>query len=134
MNEIRLSITILGTISVLLAGSGQAFAIATEQPPWLSLSSITQEIRVTARVLPQRHVIIDASGTIIKITSNTVEDVMPEVFVNIDTSANKRSLTPIVYRQYRNHVPVGTTKSGVLYDRYSSISERISTVRLTGSL
>ena len=130
----------VGGLSVFLVGSGQAFAIAPEnqqqlqQLPRLPSSSITQEIRVTARVLPQRHITIDATGAIIKITSNTVEDVKPEVFTNIDTPANKRNLTPEIYRQYRSRIPAGTTKSGVLYDSYSSISERISTVRLTGNL
>jgi hypothetical protein len=79
--------------------------------------SVTQEIHVQATVPDRRHIILDPSGRIIRIISNTPNDVAPEAFVGDDTPDKQVPLTPELYRDFRKHVPVGTSKAGILYER-----------------
>ncbi|MDB5181493.1 MAG: hypothetical protein JWP13_256 [Candidatus Saccharibacteria bacterium] len=76
---------------------------------------ITQELHVTATVPDHRDIIINTEGEIIEITSNTPRDVMPSVYLSTSTPANKAELTQKLYEEYRQHVPIGTAKYGVLY-------------------
>jgi hypothetical protein len=99
-------------LGVLMLDTGQASA----QAP-LETRSVVQELKVTARVAPVRHIIVDRTGQIIRITSNTPEDVRPQVFLLDSRPANVRPLSDETYRAYRSLVPAGTARYGVLYER-----------------
>lgn len=79
--------------------------------------SIAQELQVTATVPHHRDIIVDSTGNILEITSNTPEDVEPKVYFESVSDTNRRPLTPELYKQYREFVPEGTAKYGVLYQR-----------------
>jgi hypothetical protein len=75
------------------------------------------QLTTTARVLPAQYIVIDELGTIVEILSNTTEDVTPRVYQKSVAKDNERPLTPELYQQYRFHVPVGSSRVGVLYRR-----------------
>jgi hypothetical protein len=99
---------LLLTLLVPLFTSGQVFAA--------TLSS-TQELHVTATIPSHRDIIIDSKGQIVSITSNTPEDVQPDVYLLSPEPNNQKPLTDTLYKQYRKYVPEGTAKYGVLYQR-----------------
>lgn len=102
----RVAIILLAlAVPLLYSGSSQA-----------APTSVTQELKVTARVLPARQVILDQRGDIIRITSNTPEDIMPTVYISNDIPSNRIPLSESTYIEYRKYVPVGTAKYGVLYE------------------
>lgn len=77
--------------------------------------SITQELHVTAEVPHHRDIVIDRRGNILSITSNTTQDVLPDMYLLSQEPANKKLLSDALYKTYRTHVPVGADKIGVLY-------------------
>lgn len=79
--------------------------------------TITQQLHVSARVLPMRHIIVDPTGQIVQITSNTTANVKPQVFEQTDAPRNQRPLTRAIYRQYRTVVHDGSANYGILYER-----------------
>jgi len=94
--------------------------LAYEPPrpqPKLPPGAIALEIKVTAIVPPMRHIVIDATGAITQVTSNTLEDIEPKVYESDVKSDNERLLTDEIYQQYRSAVPIGTAARGVLYER-----------------
>lgn len=107
--------SLIAALLLPLLISGQALAAA---------NSITQELTVTAVVPAHRDIITDRNGDIVRITSNTKDDVVPDVYLEDTIPENKRPLTAELYAQYRDHVPEGTARYGVLYTRPA--------VRLTG--
>jgi len=102
-----LALVLACVCSVGLLSGGQA----------LAAPQITQEIHISATVPDRRHIILSPAGNIIKITSNTPNDVMPEAFVRDDTPENQVPLTPELLAAYRKLVPVGTAKYGILYEQ-----------------
>lgn len=82
--------------------------------------SVSVQITVTAVVPSHRDIILDQSGHIMSITSNTTEDVTPTVYALTVDPQHKLPLTDDLYAQYRTYVPVGTAKYGVLYSRGSA--------------
>lgn len=77
--------------------------------------SVSREIHITAIVAPKRTVIINSTGQIKEIASNTEQDVMPDVYVGKPTVQSKIALTDELYREYRRYVPQGTTSVGIIY-------------------
>lgn len=103
--------TITGLITALLFPlllSGQAFA-ETET------LSASQQIVVTAVVPSHRDIILDNTGHIVEIDSNTLEDVTPLAYHYSATPGNQVELTAKLLSTYRQLVPEGTAKYGVLY-------------------
>ena len=84
--------------------------------------TVTQELRVTAKVPHHRDIIVDKNGIIVEISSNTKEDVRPTVYLERMEPKNKKPLTDKLYRQYRKYVPEGTAAYGVLYQRGLPVS------------
>lgn len=79
--------------------------------------SNTQELSVTATILPMRHIVIDTAGRIVRITSNTRDDVQPQVYIGDDTPGNEQPINTSIMQSYRRLVPAGSQKIGVLYQR-----------------
>lgn len=79
--------------------------------------TITQEITVTAVVPAHRDIVLDNKGNITAVYSNTLEDVTPTAYRLAIASGNEVPLTPELYAAYRQAVPAGTAKYGVLYQR-----------------
>lgn len=84
-------------------------------------TSVTQELKVTARVLTVRHIILNQQGDIIRITSNTLEDIVPTAYISNDASSNRIPLSDSVYSEYRVYVPIGTAQYGVLYENLNPV-------------
>lgn len=101
------------------AAASETGAVTT--PP--ARQSITREIHVQAKVLGHRDIIVDLSGNITKILSNTPEDVTPVVYSLDTVPENQRPLTDDILKAYRRLVPVGTAKYGVLYDRQVALAK-----------
>lgn len=106
MVNVRNLTSLLLIVAVLTTAGGQAHA---------SSKPIMQELRVTAVVPAHRDIIVDLSGRIIKITSNTREDVAPTVYTLDINDSNRSPLTEEMYANYRKLVPQGTDRTGVLY-------------------
>lgn len=96
-----------------------SLAVVTLSIPIATVSaqttSPTNTIIVTAQILPNHYVTIDQYGNILEISSNTDQDVTPRVFVNSVEKANEVPLTDDVFVFYRDLVPTGSSKVGVLY-------------------
>lgn len=90
---------------------GQA---AAETPP--NTLASTRELKVTAVVPGHGDIVINTRGDILEITSNTLEDVPPQVYLNKNTPRNKKELTAELYKEYRKKVPEGTAEYGKLYE------------------
>lgn len=113
MKQMRFIAGIIAILTLPLSVAGQALA-ATQ--------SITQELHITAIVPAHRDIVIDSSGHITEIISNTPQDMTPTVYEGNDgASANIRPLTETLYANYRQVVPVGTSKTGILY-RFSPVT------------
>lgn len=112
-------------LSLLLAGLVAAPVAAEPRQV-----SVTQELHVTAKVAPKRRIVIDASGRITQIISNTTEDVLPDVFLYDIAPRNRQELTDRLYEEYRSHVPEGTAKYGILYDRADPTTGDIASILL----
>lgn len=83
--------------------------------------SLTQDLKVSAIVLPKRQIIVNQTGQITEITSNTLEDVTPIAILRDGTFDTAVQLTPELYEQYRAQVPVGTAQYGVLYNQAQTV-------------
>lgn len=88
---------------------------AARQTPARTLSS-SQELTVTAVVPAHRDIIVDNRGKILTITSNTLEDITPKVFLGSVTPENEQVLTPELLQEYRRLVPENTAQYGKLYE------------------
>jgi hypothetical protein len=108
-NQISAAIALLFTLAGSMVWHGNAHAQTARG------GSITQELHVSARIPAHRDIILDVSGRIIQISSNTSEDVTPQVYLLEGTPKNRRPLTAELYKEYRRSVPEGTAKYGVLY-------------------
>lgn len=102
------------------------FAVVAVIPSGRARAEIVQgasgHITITARVLPVHYILVDASGAIIRIASNTSEDGTPKAYVNIISKNTEIQITPELYRAYRTILPVGQSHIGILYDRQVPIS------------
>jgi hypothetical protein len=86
-------------------------------PVFAETQSVSVQITVTAVVPSHRDIILDKNGNITEIDSNTKEDVTPDAYIGSAKPENKVPLTDDLFGQYRQHVPEGTAKYGVLYKR-----------------
>ncbi len=91
---------------------------------------ITQELHVTAKVLPMRRVIVDNQGQILRITSNTTESISPTVFRGSDTPENQIALSPEIANAYKSLVP-SNAGIGTLYERSIATSFQQSAARIS---
>lgn len=128
MKQLR-SISTLFLIALISLGTSSAAAAqpihtpagaaspnaATQLRPARTLSA-SQELTVTAVVPAHRDIVVSASGEILEITSNTPEDVTPQVYLGSVAPENQQELTPDLLRQYRLLVPEGTAAYGTLYE------------------
>jgi hypothetical protein len=62
--------------------------------------SISQTITVKAVIAPARYVIVNSSGRILSVLSNTEESVIPSVYLDTIQSPKQR-LTPVLQKQYQ---------------------------------
>lgn len=119
-----LFLAVLAACLTLLPAAQTSAASESETsttPP--AAQSITREIHVKAKVLGHRDIIVDLSGNITKILSNTPEDVTPAVYSLDTVPENQRPLTVDMLKAYRRLVPAGTAKYGVLYDRQVALAK-----------
>ena len=116
--SLLLSFSLAWPVSAAAASMGNHVVPAADQT---SPASVTQEIKVTAIVPHHRDIVVSAQGEILSISSNTPQDVVPDVYVGSVSDSTERSLTPELYEQYRKYVPVGTAKYGNLYSKDSLI-------------
>lgn len=96
-----------------------------------------QQLRTSGQVLPAQHIVINEKGEITQILSNTSEDVMPKVYLKEIASGNERSITPEIQERYRQLVPPGSAKPGILYqksilEQSLVVESNISTTLRTG--
>lgn len=75
--------------------------------------SISQTITITARVAPARSIIVNDTGRMTKIYSNTDEDVAPRVYLN-DVPGPERPLTPQLLVQYKTIISQQNNLNGVV--------------------
>jgi hypothetical protein len=68
---------------------------------YVTQASAAQTV-ITARVMPVRHVVIDKDGVILRIVSNTSENVAPIVY--LDTFGGARTAMPKETRQGYEHL------------------------------
>lgn len=110
------------TISAFCGFRGHALALS----PQPSAGAVVQEVHVTAIVPPMRHIIISTTGQILRITSNTAQDVTPVVYIGNDIQTNERPLTQALFERYRELVPSGSDKVGVLYSSQTLLTSQRS--------
>ncbi|GEM_PF-4891728 len=122
MKYIRRIATTVTLLAVLVAPGGTVAADTV---------SSAQELHVTAKVLPMRHIIVDPTGQIIEITSNTSEDVTPQVFESSDRPNNQRPLSDDIYRSYQRYTSAGNSKPGILFQRIQAITAAKTSSPLT---
>jgi hypothetical protein len=94
---------------------GFAFILVNSAPAAAQTISASHKIYIRAVVAPARTVVVDKSGQIIEIDSNTASSVTPQVFLNRVTADNEVSLTPAVYNQYLKLLAQSSTKVGQIY-------------------
>ena len=100
----------------VVAVPSHAFA-ATQSPPVPGMRAITQELHITAKVLPAQRIVVDYSGQILEITSNTALDTTPTVYLLNDSPDNQIALTDSIRERYLSLIWPGTAKPGTLYKR-----------------
>lgn len=84
----------ISALSVILVSVPQAVRAETVYSPEYTIT-------VTARVLEHRTIIVDAKGTITQISSNTNNNITPDVhFLSYD--GPRAVLTPEISRQYQH--------------------------------
>ena len=108
----------------VLAFSGTTFADSER------VILVSQQITITATVLPARYVIVDKDGSITRITSNTDEAVAPRTYREAIKPGNEATLSPIAQKQYEQVINSAVNKVGVLYDGSKPLPEvnKVSTV------
>lgn len=110
------------TIAILVL----ALAITAPAAPAFAVPGVTGQtsaapgpasgkIYITAIVAPKRTIIVNETGKIVEIASNTEQDVVPVVYIGKPTVESKRTLSVDLYRQYRTLVPEGIDTVGILY-------------------
>jgi len=62
--------------------------------------SVSQTIHITGVVPPMRNIVVDSQGNILEITSNTPENVTPNVFLGSMQEGNETSLTAAILKDY----------------------------------
>lgn len=78
-------------------------------------ASDKEHLHTSGRVLSAHHVVINEQSEIIEIVSNTTEDVNPKIYLNKISKELELSASPEVLERYRQLVPAGSSKVGVLY-------------------
>jgi hypothetical protein len=79
--------------------------------------ALIQQLEVKGRVLPYHTLIVDENGVLIRILSNTEEnDAALRVFLGNVAAKNRLPLAEKTYSQYRQLVPEGFSRIGVLYE------------------
>lgn len=76
----------------------------------------SQQITITAKVLPARYIVLDENEQIRKIISNTDEDVSPQVYKDSVKVGNETVANPQALAQYQKIIDSAPQKIGVIYD------------------
>jgi len=96
-----------------------AFALANASA---NMMIISKPIYIKARVLPTHTVVVDNSGNITKIISNTKENVaLVKVFEGKTIQANERPMTKELYAQYKQIAANSPHEIGTIYERSGSL-------------
>ena len=66
--------------------------------------SVSQEIHITGVVAPMRFIVLDGHGNIVEITSNTPENVTPQVYVGSIQHGQPAALTPALLKDYESKI------------------------------
>ena len=119
-------------IIAILAVLGTGF-FTTGSASALTISS-TQEIKVTAVVLPAKRILVDNNNQIIEIASNTsLDNVSPTVYRNNDSAANKIMLSNDIHEQYKRITKNKLSQPGILYKNDIAAINKRSVSTLTFS-
>lgn len=109
-----------------LVGTGMLAGMVLFAGISASAETITKsgKINVKARVIPAHTIVIDEQGEVVRITSNTSEEItQPRVFMVQIAAGNEKPLTDDIYKEYRRLVSPRQGKPGTLYDRSDWITQ-----------
>jgi hypothetical protein len=104
---------------ILVVFSVMAMAVMFSSPASAETQSSSQQLHVHAKVRSHQTIVIDDSNVILEVSSNTNEEVTPRVYRNRIQSANEVPLTAAIYSNYRQLIPKGAVRQGILY-KYSA--------------
>ena len=110
---VRLLSALLVSTLLITAGAG----IANAQEATYEYIVYNDTITVSGKVLPAQHIILDSTGEISEILSNTDQDVIPKVYVGRIANETQVQLTDEIYKSFKELVPDGSSKVGTLYKR-----------------
>lgn len=79
--------------------------------------SVSRTITVQARVLPAVYILIDKTGSIIEISSNSDQKARPIVFRERIVPENQLNLTSDIYKEYVHLITDKQIKAGVIYKK-----------------
>lgn len=99
----------LAKVFLIVALLGVSIAPATAAAENVS---VTQVITVTAVVAPMRSIVVNDQGQMIKIYSNTDQDITPKVYLNTAPGPQK-TLTPELQAQYAKIISTKKNLIGV---------------------
>lgn len=74
--------------------------------------TVTQVITITATVAPARSIVVDDTGRMTSVVSNTDEPIVPKVYVN-KVHGEERPLTPELKAQYDSIIAKQTKLNGI---------------------
>jgi hypothetical protein len=98
-----------------------ASLLAPGRPVSAQIPEYNNQLKVTGIILPAQHVIVNEHGMITEILSNTDKDVVPKVYISKLSKDTVIEMTPEIYDQYRQLVPEGQSRVGVLYKQTPGI-------------
>ncbi|MDB5184819.1 MAG: hypothetical protein JWN38_627 [Candidatus Saccharibacteria bacterium] len=119
---------VLGVVLLVVLAS----SLVATRPASADTVSVTQRVIIRAVILPATYVTVDSQGHILRIDSNTTEDINPFVYENTVKPGNQRPLTPAIMNAFRQLVPLGKNHVGVLYQRPQVTAINLTTVRFIG--
>jgi len=79
--------------------------------------TVSHKIYVRAEVLPTVTVIVDSKHQIKSVMSNSRQDVVPSIYINSVTDANKLPFDKRIYAEYKRLVPAESLRIGVIYEQ-----------------
>lgn len=96
--------------------------------------SVSQQIIVTATILPAKYVIVDANDRILQIISNTSDrDVQPSVYRNVVKTENFIQPTAQINSDIAKLLNGKAIKPGILYDYKTDIIKTVNPSNLNST-
>jgi hypothetical protein len=116
---LRVVISLIAAVAFVVSTGGSSATAQASRSSSASYEFVVYNdtIHVYGRVLPKHSVIVDRSGTIIEIASNTTEDTVPKVYLESIAADTQIPLSENVHQQFRRLAPGGTSKAGILYKK-----------------